>query len=610
MPSFNIPAPVGGWNARDSLSNMPPTDAVSLVNLVPFANSVKTRPGYSAHSSDLGSNVDTLVTYRGTTEKLLCAIGGAIINISAGGAGTSLGTGFTNNRWNTTEFKQRIIFCNGADAVQDWDGTTLTATSLTVGADHVTNGAFASDTSWTKGTGWTIAAGVASCSGAQTTTSLLSQTSAITLIPGVTYTTVYTVSSRSAGAVQIQLGGGTAGTARSANGTYTENVVCGSSQLIALSADADFTGNIDNVTVYVAPASLIYPNTFKGRVYYVCENSQHFYYAAAASYAGAITKYDLGTVAGTGANLAFMASWSRDGGAGMDDLAVFVFEDGTVCVYSGDDPADVNAWALVGVFKIGAPIGRRAAHKVGGDLIILTVDGYVPISVTLQEGQYSEQSAFSFKIDRAAKEFAQIYGSIFGWSSQSWPQGSLWIVNVPISTTQSHQHVRNTTTGSWCKWEGVNATQFAVYNGDLYFGAPDGYVYVMGGSSDNGVFIDYECQQAYSHFGDGGSKKQVTAAMAHTNYNLPKHLDYRIFSDFNSRDLPDVSDPPEAEVSEWDVGEWDVAEWDGSLTGADTARKNITGTGYFLSLVFRFKSRAQTVTWWATQFIIKPAGFL
>ena len=28
----SIPSPIGGWNARDSLGAMPPTDAVQMVN--------------------------------------------------------------------------------------------------------------------------------------------------------------------------------------------------------------------------------------------------------------------------------------------------------------------------------------------------------------------------------------------------------------------------------------------------------------------------------------------------------------------------------------------------------------------------------------------------
>lgn len=111
-------------------------------------------------------------------------------------------------------------------------------------AEYVTNGAFASDTGWTKGTGWTIAAGVATATGAISTA--LSQTAAIALIPGYTYTVTYTAT-RSAGTVTVSLGG-TAGTARSTSATFIEQVVAGSDGTIAFTG-AGFTGTIDNVTV-------------------------------------------------------------------------------------------------------------------------------------------------------------------------------------------------------------------------------------------------------------------------------------------------------------------------------------------------------------------------
>lgn len=111
-------------------------------------------------------------------------------------------------------------------------------------AEYVTNGAFASDTGWTKGTGWTIAAGVATATGAIST--VLSQTSAITLIEGVTYTITYDVT-RTAGSVTPSIGG-TAGTARSSSATFKETIVAGSTQILAFTG-AGFSGTVDNVTV-------------------------------------------------------------------------------------------------------------------------------------------------------------------------------------------------------------------------------------------------------------------------------------------------------------------------------------------------------------------------
>jgi hypothetical protein len=111
-------------------------------------------------------------------------------------------------------------------------------------AEYVTNGAFASDTGWTKGTGWTITGGAAVATGAIST--VLTQPSAITLIPGQKYTITFDAT-QSAGSVKASIGG-TLGTARSTSATFKEVLVAGSDGTIAFTGNG-FTGTIDNVTV-------------------------------------------------------------------------------------------------------------------------------------------------------------------------------------------------------------------------------------------------------------------------------------------------------------------------------------------------------------------------
>jgi len=109
-----------------------------------------------------------------------------------------------------------------------------------------TNGAFASDTGWTKGSGWTIGSGVATATGAISTA--LSQTSAVTVVQGQAYRFTYTIT-RSAGGLIPSIGG-TSGVERTASGTYSEVIIAGSTQTIAFTGNG-FTGTLDNVFVNV-----------------------------------------------------------------------------------------------------------------------------------------------------------------------------------------------------------------------------------------------------------------------------------------------------------------------------------------------------------------------
>ena len=107
----------------------------------------------------------------------------------------------------------------------------------------VQNGAFGSDTLWTKAT-WTIAAGVADIAAAATDT----MTQAIAITPGINYLVTFTVTAFTGGTVTPILGG-TSGTARGSAATFSETIKAGSTNnLISFSASAA-THSIDNVTI-------------------------------------------------------------------------------------------------------------------------------------------------------------------------------------------------------------------------------------------------------------------------------------------------------------------------------------------------------------------------
>ena len=114
--------------------------------------------------------------------------------------------------------------------------------------NYVRNSGFDSAANWTLGTGW--AWGV---TGVMTKTagtgSNLDQTSGITLENGVTYTVIITTSSVTAGQIQIQLGGGTLGTAITTSTTTTQAVVAGAGQTISIVANSTFAGSVDNFYV-------------------------------------------------------------------------------------------------------------------------------------------------------------------------------------------------------------------------------------------------------------------------------------------------------------------------------------------------------------------------
>jgi len=130
--SVTIPAPVGGWNARDPSAQMPATDAVALVNFFPGTAECKLRYGYTQHATGLPGQVESLMDYEGgIASELYAACGSGFYNVTAAGAvGEVVVTGLSNARWQYANFATAggdFMYCaNGVDYPQLYDGSEWT----------------------------------------------------------------------------------------------------------------------------------------------------------------------------------------------------------------------------------------------------------------------------------------------------------------------------------------------------------------------------------------------------------------------------------------------------------------------------------------------------
>lgn len=126
-----VPAPIGGLNDRDSIANMPATDAVILDNWWVEPSQISVRKGSALHVSGIPGTPETLIEYSppsGTTQ-LFAASAGDIYNVTLSGAvGAPVVSGKTNSRWQsvaiTTAGGSFLYLFNGADEPQLYDGTT------------------------------------------------------------------------------------------------------------------------------------------------------------------------------------------------------------------------------------------------------------------------------------------------------------------------------------------------------------------------------------------------------------------------------------------------------------------------------------------------------
>ena len=126
----SLPAPTGGWNARDALGDMPPEDAVTLTNFFPRTTDVTLRNGYSQFATGLPGQTETLMNYSGgSSNKLFAISSSSIYDITSGGAvGAASVTGLTNSRFQYSNIATAggnfMLAVNGADKLQGFNGTT------------------------------------------------------------------------------------------------------------------------------------------------------------------------------------------------------------------------------------------------------------------------------------------------------------------------------------------------------------------------------------------------------------------------------------------------------------------------------------------------------
>ena len=89
----SVPAPLGGWNARDSLAEMNPIDAVEMVNFFPTPTDILMRKGYTQHSGGFTGSADTVMKYARPTSQTLFAVANKVIYNTATSTATSVYTG-------------------------------------------------------------------------------------------------------------------------------------------------------------------------------------------------------------------------------------------------------------------------------------------------------------------------------------------------------------------------------------------------------------------------------------------------------------------------------------------------------------------------------------
>jgi hypothetical protein len=534
-----IAAPILGWVSAQNLAAARQGSAMVLDGWFPTTTGIRMFGGSTkiATLSLTGEPVESLMAYVGNTKQMFGSCAGAIYDITTPAdpdlVPTADVTGQTSDYYSTANYATAggfyMFVVNGDDDPQLYDGTNWYAVNalplIQLNYD------------------------------AQTANYTVGQT-----ITGGT--------SAATGVIEFMVDAGATGTlwVRKASGTFQDN------ELIT-TAGGSATANIPGGAVTLAPAitgvttdKLIQVTTYRNRIWFAEKDTMNAWALPADSIGGAAVQVSLAGIFKNGGQIKFAASWSLDSGDGLDDKIVFVSTEGEVAVYQGSNPADPDNWSLVGLYECPKPLGKNGWTRAGGDLIILTEQGAVPVSQILTKDPSAlALSAISRNIQPDWVRDAAQRGTL-PWEIVKWPAKAMTLVTNPcVNDGQTHQcYAVNSETGAWCRRRGWDARCLVLHDGNIYFGTPDGRVLLAdSGGNDDGA--NYECNAvlAWDHLKSPGYEKTVLMArarfLAATPFNpqMSASVDYSI----NLPTGPNVASAVSS-TNTWDVGLWDEAIWD------------------------------------------------
>lgn len=321
---------------------------------------------------------------------------------------------------------------------------------------------------------------------------------------------------------------------------------------------------------------------YKGRLWGVIKNSTKAAYLPLDSIQGAAAAFEVGAEFAMGGYLEAIGVWSTDSNDGPTSYLVFVSSRGEILVYNIADPTSPSGVQLLSKGLVGQPVGRRCLTQLGADLALICQDGVIPISQCLTYDRAALiKVAVTANIQPVVSHAIQSYGSNFGWSLTSYPKSSWGILNVPIVEGQNQeQFVMNTITGAWCRFIGMNANCWSLYNDDVYFGGNNGQVFKADtSSSDYGEPITARLKTAFNYFKSRGTLKRWTMCqpLIVTDGTVTPGL--AIDVDFGDSAMPIATPSDITPRAEWDSALWDENTWP-LLASLQARWQAVNGLGY------------------------------
>lgn len=559
-------APVKGWVTATNLSKPIPDSAIVLDNWRPTLRGAALRGGSPRFATIDESNVEptrSLMNYvGGSVRELFAADETQIFDITSPSdpdtAPAASVTGQTSGYYSSINFATTggnfMICVNGTDDLRLYDGEyffPIDATDVLALDYDAETGTFTNGLTVTGGT------------------------------------------STATGVIVAITDDGTTGTLymNNVSGTFQNDEAITDSSTGAADADGVTSVYYAGITDSgVTTNTFSHVNNYRYRLYFVESGTFNVHYLPVDSIGGELGTLNLSGTFTKGGAVHFTATWSQDSGAGLDDKLVVMSTEGEVAVFQGVDPSDADTWSLVGVYDVLPSMGFNSIMRAGGDLVLATEGGMVPISAAVTKDPSAlSLSAISRAIEPDWLDRVVERGGL-PWEIVKWPEKNIAYVSLPVTSASDEEEcfVVNLETGAWGRYTGWNTRCLAIHNDQVYFGSNDGTIKraEIGGFDDEST--PYVCKYAGSWDELKSSGVDKSIAQVRSIWRTSNSFSAQLSGSINyATDFPPAPDAVAAEAADslWDVGLWDEAVWDvgAQLSVVNTRWTSVGKSGFTFS---------------------------
>jgi hypothetical protein len=609
LKTFTLPAPNGGLNTLAPGGALPATDWVYAWNILNSELGVRVRNGYREWVTGMTGATDNLVRSiipftggrkNGSTDKIFATTSTGIWDCTASSAAptqvwefsTQTGeAGYGTSTIVTTPGDRYLIYCDEENGVFVYTESTTSWTQMRAGATV----AWAAATAYTAGNLVVnganayvcTVAGVSAGAGGPTGqgvgivdntvtwkfyegawTALQAYALGCTVTNGVAPKRLYvcTTAGNAAGA------GGPSGT-----GTAIADGTCVWNYVAEYTPPVGQTLSDQQLGFPGTPIKFVQAVVWKSRLFFVEKDSSRGWYMPVNSVYGTASSFDFGVRMRAGGELKGLYNWSYDAGNGIDALLVGISGSGDVVIYQGTDPSSVNTFGLKGTWSVGAvPYGRRLATDFGGDLLVMSLLGLVPLSKLVLGQPTTGGDRSVYVTDKVSNFFAlaaQTNRLLQGWQVLQHPAEGALMLLIPTEPEASCTPlVMSFSNRSWWPYRDLPIYSAQSWQGQLYFGTTDGRLCWYTGYVDGVTLADpnayapirYSGLTGFSNLGNARQKRVQLSrptVLAQTGSVVKVTPRYR----FNTAEPP----PPSAALLAGPTNVWDTAIWDTDVWGGD-----------------------------------------